>query len=202
MEHDFSLFTVMAKGGWTIIFLIGMSIVVFGVLFDRWRAFKKAYQSWERTFIDLGSYIKGKGGSEAIEACERNGSFLACVVKAGLVAKSQKIDPVEAMERETKAQILRLETHLPLLATIGSTAPFVGLFGTVLGIIRAFRDLALANAGGAAVVSQGIAEALIATATGLFVAITAVFISNHFQSRLDIMAQEAEIAISQVKENL
>ena len=86
------------------------------------------------------------------------------------------------------------------VATIGSTAPFVGLFGTVLGIIRAFRDLALANAGGAAVVSQGIAEALVATATGLFVAITAVFIYNWFQSRLNEIAQEAEIVISEMNE--
>ena len=61
----------------------------------------------------------------------------------------------QAMEREAKIQLLRLEARLPLLATIGSIAPFVGLFGTVLGIIQAFQDLALANAGGAAVVVRG-----------------------------------------------
>jgi biopolymer transport protein ExbB/TolQ len=78
----------------------------------------------------------------------------------------------------------------------------VGLFGTVLGIIRAFKDLALANAGGAAVVSQGIAEALISTAVGLFVAITAVFCYNLFQARLNAASMEAEIVMSELNERL
>ncbi|HEY5039316.1 MAG TPA: MotA/TolQ/ExbB proton channel family protein, partial [bacterium] len=145
-------------------------------------------------------FLNRKNFQECSEACDRNGSFLALVVKAGLTAKADKTDLRQAMEREAKIQLLRLEKRLPLLATIGSIAPFVGLFGTVLGIIRAFRDLALANAGGAAVVSQGIAEALIATATGLFVAITSVFIYNSFQARLNEMAQEVEIVISDINE--
>jgi len=106
------------------------------------------------------------------------------------------------MDREAKDQLLRFENRLPLLATIGSIAPFVGLFGTVLGIIRAFQDLALANAGGASVVSQGIADALVSTAAGLFVAITAVFFYNLFQARLNEAAKEAEIVISDMNERL
>lgn len=202
MTHDFSLFQVLMKGGWTIGILIVMSIVVFAVLYERWNYFKKNFQSREEVMAGLGPFLNRKNYQECVEACDRNGTLLAQVIAAGLKAKSDKVDLVQAMEREAKVQLLRLEARLPLLATIGSIAPFVGLFGTVLGIIQAFQDLALANAGGAAVVSKGIAEALFATATGLFVAITAVFIYNLFQAKLNSISQEAEIVISEMNERL
>lgn len=202
MSQDFTLLTVMMKGGWTIGLLIVMSIVVFAVLWERWNYFKAHYKGREEVMAGLEPFLNKRNYQECLEACDRNGSFLAHIVRAGLKARSDKMDVPESMEREAKIQLLKLEHRLPLLATIGSIAPFVGLFGTVLGIIHAFRDLALANAGGAAVVSQGIAEALIATATGLFVAITAVFIYNWFQARLNAMSQEAEIVISEISERL
>jgi biopolymer transport protein ExbB len=202
MSQDFSLIQVMMKGGWAIGLLVLLSILVFAVLYERWSYFRSHFQSRELVMAGLEPFLGRKSAQECIEACDRNGTLLAQIVRAGLKAKSDKTDVQQAMEREAKIQLLKLERHLPLLATIGSIAPFVGLFGTVLGIIRAFRDLALANAGGAAVVSQGIAEALIATATGLFVAITAVFIYNTFQARLNVMAQEAEIVISEMNERI
>lgn len=202
MAQDFSLMAVIFKGGWTIVLLVLMSILVFAVLYERWSYFKAHYQGREEIMAGLEPFLNKRNVQECMEACDRNGSFLALIVRAGLKAKSDKTNVSESMEREAKIQLLKLERRLPLLATIGSIAPFVGLFGTVLGIIRAFRDLALANAGGAAVVSQGIAEALVATATGLFVAITAVFIYNGFQARLNAMAQEAEIVISEMSERI
>ena len=202
MTQDFSLIAVVLKGGWTIALLALMSILVFAVLYERWTYFKAHYQGREEVMAGLEPFLNKRNPQECMEACDRNGTFLALVVRAGLKAKSDKMNVGESMEREAKIQLLKLERRLPLLATIGSIAPFVGLFGTVLGIIRAFRDLALANAGGAAVVSQGIAEALVATATGLFVAITAVFIYNSFQARLNAMSQEAEIVISEMSERI
>jgi len=200
MTHDFSLIQVLLKGGWTIGILILMSILVFAVLYERWKYYKANYRKRELVMAGLDPFLNRKNFQECLEACDRNGTFLARVVQAGLKAKADKVDMAPAMEREAKIQLLKLEARLPLLATIGSIAPFVGLFGTVLGIIQAFQDLALANAGGAAVVSKGIAEALFATATGLFVAITAVFIYNWFQARLNEIAQEAEIVISEIVE--
>ncbi len=202
MSQDFSLIAVMMKGGWTIGVLILMSIVVFAVLWERWIYFKARFKGREEVLADLEPFLNKRNYQECMEACDRNGSFLARIIRAGLKARADKMDVAQGMERETKIELLKLEQRLPLLATIGSIAPFVGLFGTVIGIIRAFRDLALANAGGAAVVSQGIAEALIATASGLFVAITAVFIYNWFQARLNAMAQEAEIVISEISERI
>jgi biopolymer transport protein ExbB len=200
--QNFSFFGVILKGGWTIIILFVLSIIVIGILLNRRSYFKKNLRRREDVLDSLSPYLNRKNFSEALETTERNGSFLDKIIHAGLSAKVDKSDPLQAMEREAKVQILLLEKRLPLLATIGSIAPFVGLFGTVLGIIHAFEDLALANSGGAAVVSQGIAEALICTAAGLFVAITAVFFYNIFQARLNVAAQEAEVVISEISERL
>ena len=77
------------------------------------------------------------------------------------------------------------EKHLNFLGTVGSNAPFIGLLGTVLGIVRAFKDLSVNTSGGIAVVMAGISEALLATAVGLFVAIPAVIAFNYFQNKAD-----------------
>ena len=86
-----------------------------------------------------------------------------------------------------------MERYLVVLGTMGNTAPFIGLFGTVIGIIKAFRDLALAGAGGPAVVAKGIAEALVATAGGLAVAIPAVIVYNYFMRKVKDRSVEMEV---------
>jgi len=98
-------------------------------------------------------------------------------------------DVVEAVKRALdRATILtsaELKAKLGGLGTIGSTAPFIGLFGTVLGVITAFQGMAKSGSGGLGAVSAGIAEALIETAFGLFVAIPAVMAYNYFQGRIE-----------------
>ena len=202
MVQNFSLFEVILKGGWVIGLLFILSIFFFAIIFKPRGYYKKNLKGREDVMDGLRSYLSKKNYSEALEITGKNGSFLDKVIHAGLLAKTEKSSPTQAMEREAKAQLISLEQRLPLLATIGSIAPYVGLFGTVIGIIRAFQDLAMANSGGAAVVSQGIAEALFSTAAGLFVAITAVFFYNLFQARLNTAAQEAEIVISEIGERL
>jgi biopolymer transport protein ExbB len=91
---------------------------------------------------------------------------------------------VEAMASARARERLALEKHLGILGTLGNNAPFIGLFGTVLGIIKAFADLAKNQGGGAAVVMAGIADALVATAVGLLVALPAVVAFNIFQGRI------------------
>jgi biopolymer transport protein ExbB/TolQ len=91
---------------------------------------------------------------------------------------------VEAMASARSRERLALEKHLGILGTLGNNAPFIGLFGTVLGIIKAFADLAKNQGGGATVVMAGIAEALVATAVGLMVALPAVVAFNVFQGRI------------------
>ena len=99
-----------------------------------------------------------------------------------------------AIEGAKAHERLRLERHLAFLATLGSNGPFIGLFGTVLGIIKAFHDLAAGGAGGAgaSTVMAGISEALVATAVGLMVAIPAVVAFNYFNRRIRVRMTELE----------
>jgi biopolymer transport protein TolQ len=97
-----------------------------------------------------------------------------------------------AMRRATSQEITRLERALTFLATTASTTPFVGLFGTVWGIMNAFRGLSLTQSSSIQAVAPGISEALIATATGLFAAIPAVVAFNHFSRQIRVLSVEMD----------
>ena len=98
----------------------------------------------------------------------------------------------------TATEIGRLEHRLISLATLGNISPFVGLFGTVIGVMRAFEAISRTGSGGLGTVSAGIAEALVATAAGLFVAIPAVTAYNYFVSRVKACATEMDGAASEL----
>jgi biopolymer transport protein ExbB/TolQ len=91
-----------------------------------------------------------------------------------------------------------LEQYISIIGTIGNTAVYIGLFGTVLGIIRAFHDIAAAGAGGMSIVIGGVAEALVCTAAGLFVAIPAVIAYNYFIKRVDHFVNDMELCASEL----
>src|SRR5207247_11080997 len=117
--------------------------------------------------------------------------------------------PVASLELVTSAlrdcmseTLIELKRGLGFLATIGSTAPFIGLFGTVVGIINAFRSIAATGSGGMSVVSGGIAEALVSTALGIFVAIPAVVAFNGFTGKLENFHVEMNRASSQLVKGL
>src|SRR5438128_3404458 len=173
------------------IILLGMSAWSMGVMMDRWLAFRAARrQSRQFAPIVAGALREGKL-DEAIRVAERNRkSHLAKVVTAGLQefkahGESSEIpgEQIEASKRalERAEAIVHAELKRGLggLATIGSTAPFVGLLGTVIGILNAFRGISQEKATGLAAVAGGIAEALVTTAIGLFVAISAVMMFNY-----------------------
>jgi biopolymer transport protein ExbB/TolQ len=120
----------------------------------------------------------------------------AAFVLSKLVANRNR--PTEELEKMAQStidwQISNLQRRLTVLGTLGSITPFIGLFGTVIGVMHAFKDLAAntAAAGGASVVAAGIAEALVNTAAGLFVAIPAVIAYNYFLSKTNYFAKELE----------
>jgi biopolymer transport protein ExbB len=109
----------------------------------------------------------------------------AAVAAAGVEVLDRGADAVAETMASTKSRLrVELERNLGVLGTLGNNAPFVGLFGTVLGIIKAFADLSHNQAGGSSAVMSGISEALVATAVGLMVAIPAVVAFNFFQGRV------------------
>lgn len=137
-------------------------------------------------------------------------SHLARVLAAGLTEfqyeASQTLPPDfdvvdsgrRAIERETLMTTAEMKKGLGNLATISTTAPFVGLFGTVVGIINAFRGMAISGSGGLGAVSAGIAEALATTAFGLFVAVPAVWMYNYFLNKIERFQVEMSNSSSQL----
>jgi biopolymer transport protein ExbB len=137
-------------------------------------------------------------------------SHLARVLAAGLTEfqyeSSQSLPPDfdlvdsgrRAIERETLMTTAEMKKGLGNLATISTTAPFVGLFGTVVGIINAFRGMAISGSGGLGAVSAGIAEALATTAFGLFVAVPAVWMYNYFLNKIERFQVEMSNSSSQL----
>ena len=115
---------------------------------------------------------------------------------AGRGLSSERVE--ERVRAVLSSEALRLSAHVSIVGTIGNIAPFIGLFGTVLGIIRAFRDIGQVGAAGPAVVATGISEALVATAAGLVVAISAVIAYNLLITWQSRILRRAEIVATQV----
>jgi biopolymer transport protein ExbB/TolQ len=201
-----------------VVVMILMSIYSLWVMIERFYVFSKAKSESLRLLGGLSNLLTKGEYAQAIEVTKKyKSSHLAKVIAAGLLEfeasrrDKRNTDPelaVEAarqgMDRTAMITVAELKENLGVLATIGATAPFVGLFGTVMGIIRAFEGMAKSG-GGIASVSAGIAEALITTAGGLLVAIPAVWAYNYFQNRIDRFTVEmsnsgSEMAIYFMKE--
>jgi biopolymer transport protein TolQ len=144
------------------------------------RLFEAAYQELSKMFQREPGAKKGPSQQE--EAVE--------VVGGAEVIGMENVK--RALGRATVAEITRLERSITFLATTGSTAPFIGLFGTVWGIMDAFRGIGVRGSASLAVVAPGISEALVATAAGLAAAIPAVVAYNHFVRKVRVMANEME----------
>jgi biopolymer transport protein ExbB/biopolymer transport protein TolQ len=186
---------IVDKG--VVLLMFFMSAWSIGVMIDRWIAFNAA-RNQSRAFAPaVAGALKNGNLDEAIKVADRfNKSHLAKVVVAGLQEfkahqASNEIsgETIEASKRALdRAEAIvhaELKRGISSLATIGSSAPFVGLFGTVIGIINAFRGIATEKATGLAAVAGGISEALVTTAVGLIAAIPAVWAYNYFSNRLE-----------------
>ena len=124
------------------------------------------------------------------------------VVVASLVGPTNRDERKRSAQRAGDRALSLLQRRIALLGTIASTAPFIGLFGTVVGVMRAFKDLAGAAGAGPGVVAIGISEALICTATGLMVAIPAVFAYNYFNNRATRFSEELTWVSEEILEAL
>lgn len=170
---------------WVLWILVALSVISLGVMLERWWYFRTHRLAPAALAADVRALLRQAAGTEGIDRAPAAAELAAA------------IEGAKARER------LRLERNLAFLATLGSNGPFIGLFGTVLGIIKAFHDLAGGDlGGGASVVMSGISEALVATAVGLMVAIPAVVAFNYFSRRIKCRMAEAEwmaqLAASQV----
>lgn len=201
MFGGLSFIGLLSKGGVTVIVLGLLSVLSIAIMLERAWAFRKFRTGISGLIEPLRKTLGSNGVSSAAAYSGGADSPLGRVFIAGYERRGKKKDVIEgAMELAGRREVQRLERFLGVLGTIGSTAPFIGLFGTVLGIIRAFSDMALTQGASPAAVADGIAEALVATAAGLFVAIPAVAAYNYFVRTVAKYSLELEYSASEFTE--
>ena len=197
-------------GGAVIVSLALLSVFSVGMIIDKHRRFGLASGQSQKFKPEFKKFLHGGDVQDLIEAGRlHENSHVAQVVSAGIIeydgVRQSGRDPVASLELVTSAlrdsmseTLIQMKQGLGFLATIGSTAPVIGLFGTVVGIINAFRSIAASGSGGMSVVSGGIAEALVSTALGIFVAIPAVVAFNHFTGKIETFHVEMNRASTQI----
>jgi biopolymer transport protein ExbB/TolQ len=194
------------------IILIGLSIITIYMFIERLLVFRRARATSRAVAPKLAELLKSGNLKDALALSnkkENKGSHLARVTSAGIQSfiegKEAKLgfdEQIESASRGSeRAKTLfdqELRRGLPVMATIATSAPFIGLFGTIFGIINAFRGMQLTGSGGIGAVAGGIAEALVTTAVGIGVAVLALWVFNTLNSRIEVFDAEMENTESQV----
>jgi biopolymer transport protein ExbB len=166
---------------WVLWLLVGLSVLSLALIGERWYFFAKTRIDFAAFNAELTSFLSRGEMLSAKELCQRSNSIEAKVALFGLSHHERGYQAMESsMEGFAIGERHKLDRGLVVLGTLGNNAPFIGLFGTVIGIIQAFHQLALSPTSGPSLVMGGISEALVATAVGLLVAIPAVIAFNTF----------------------
>lgn len=169
--------------------LVFCSLLVWVVIFERLWSYRRLGSHLRAFHMEAMNTLLRSDLNALRDLCQRNSemptSRLLMVALERLASKDSrlKVKWFEALERKRHIINLELRQNLWILGTIGSSAPFIGLFGTVIGILRSFQEMAKTGSGGFAVVAAGISESLIATAAGIVVAVISVMAFNAFQTR-------------------
>ena len=214
MAEAFTITEMVKNLGWValsvIVILLIMSMYSIAIMVERFLTYSAAKKQSREFAPRVAQALKNDRIEEAINISDKHKkSHLAMVVNAGLQefrahGQSSDIsgDEVEASKRALQRAIAiksaEFKRGLSGLATIGSTAPFVGLFGTVFGIINAFTGMKSAESAGIGAVAGGIAEALLTTALGLAVAVPAVWLFNYFTGKVDGFIVEMDNSASEL----
>ncbi|MFA5139441.1 MAG: MotA/TolQ/ExbB proton channel family protein [Elusimicrobiota bacterium] len=192
-------FLAIFKESFTLVILFFCSILSITFTIERWWYFRKARADGDALLAAVRKLLEAGKSKEALATCQSNPAPVAQVVHYGLLHGSRsRLELEELLSSKRLEERLKMEKFLVVLGTMGNTAPFIGLFGTVIGIIKAFQSLAMAGNAGPAVVAKGIAEALVATAGGLAVAIPAVIVYNYFMRRVKNLSVEMEVVSSRL----
>lgn len=170
---------------WVLYLLLAASILSVAVMLDRWRLFRNNAIDFHGFLNGLKSKLEHGNPEGALAYCTQFAAMENRIAAIGLQNFSKGAHSVEeAMKSALVLERGVFEKNLIVLSTMGNNAPFIGLLGTVLGVIKAFHDLGTAGSAGVSVVMTGISAALIATAFGILLAIPAVMANNYFQTRL------------------
>src|SRR6187200_981006 len=191
-----------AKG--IVITMALMSIYSLTITVSKWWSLRKAQKETIKFAPEFSQFLEEDNLTEAIRLAESyKKSHVALVlggalgevkplIADGSVTVSDINSAERAVERNMLLEITNLKRGMAVLATIGATAPFVGLLGTTMGVVNSFTGMAASGSGGLAAIGGGIAEALITTALGLLVAIPAVWLYNYFTNKVEMVSMEID----------
>ncbi len=195
--------SLMQQGGWDMWLLLLISVVGLAVVIERLVFFATQHGDTKGLLRAIGAKIAGDDIDGAVKVCRSQRGMLPRILEFGLQrGEKNRADITDALSIALMEHLNSLERNLGIVGTIAVIAPFVGLFGTVLGIIRAFQDIALKGNSTPAVVAAGVSEALVTTATGLIIAVIAVVFFNYFKTRIKSYNQEMIVAANQMAEML
>jgi biopolymer transport protein ExbB len=203
MPEQLNLLDLIRQGGITIYPLLLCSVLSLAVIGERCWILWKVIRPGKTVTASVLGFVRRQELQEARYACKTSGAPVAEIYLAGLGSRDLPADGVaELMDRKRQELVQGLKRHLWILGTIGSSAPFIGLLGTVVGIVRSFHSMAVTGTGGFGVVAAGISEALIATAVGLIVAVVSlisynalVTVVNNFGAFLRFRIEEMSAAL-------
>lgn len=189
-----------AKG--IVFILLAMSIWSMSIFVKKWWDLRKAQAETRKFAPEFSQFLEEDNISEAINLSERYKKSHVARVLGGALTEvkpliqdgSVSVNDINSAERAVEREMLMTLTDMKrgngVLATVGATAPFVGLLGTTMGIVNAFQGMAVSGSGGIGAISAGVSEALLTTAFGLLVAIPAVWGFNYFQVKIENLAAE------------
>ncbi len=183
----------IAVGGstWVLLLLVILSILSIALIIEKSILYARWVRETRRLWEEMKKSFEGETPSEIENILQHNTTPITRIIRAGLRYLPEKEAMMEAIEAEKVIVHMEMEKRLAFLGTLGTNAPFIGLFGTVLGVIHAFKDLAITGSGGGSVMS-GISEALVATGVGLWVAIPAAIFYNIFKKKSNDMMVYAD----------
>jgi biopolymer transport protein ExbB len=194
-----SIWQLFRTGGFTLYILLSCSILSVAIIIERYLYYLRRSRIKRKDFMSkIRQELESGNVNDAMSMCKKYDTPFSNMVYGGLnfYGHSEK-EISNNMEREIVIETMILEKFTAIVGTIGSVSVYIGLFGTVLGIIRAFHDISASGAGGISVVINGISEALVCTAAGLSVAVPAVVAYNYFIKKIDNFIEDMELCASE-----
>lgn len=183
---------LLTAGGPILFALAALSVYSIAVILERWSYFRKTTAEADAIVKKVMPLVRAGDPDKAALACKNSSNPAAKILEAALQAGGSRGERTEFAASAVEYNTSLFRRRLTVLATIGSTTPFIGLLGTVVGVMRAFKDLAAYAGAGPSIVASGIAEALVNTAAGLFVAIPAIVAYNYFISRANAFSERMQ----------
>lgn len=189
---------MIMAGGPILFILIGLSVYSIALIWERWRKYRKTFKGMRLFIHKSHSLLKASNIKRVTELSTRSRTPYTDIISRVVNNYGSAIEKRELAEKAIEWHVSKLSKSLTVIATIASISPFIGLLGTVIGIMRTFRDLAHYAGAGPSVIAMGIAEALVNTAAGLFVAIPAIIAYNYFSGQLNKFSSDMNWITEQI----